>query len=81
MALELNLIAFIPLLISPNKLASESALKYFFIQALGSIFIFFFILTSFFYSSYPLIFNFQFPFPLIINFALLLKLGAAPFHF
>nr|YP_010952826.1 NADH dehydrogenase subunit 2 [Trapezia formosa]WMQ53246.1 NADH dehydrogenase subunit 2 [Trapezia formosa] len=71
--LELNLLSFIPLiLIKMNPLYSETALKYFLIQALGSTFI---ILSSCLYLSFSFSIS-----PLIIM-ALLLKLGAAPFHF
>nr|YP_010952865.1 NADH dehydrogenase subunit 2 [Trapezia bidentata]WMQ53285.1 NADH dehydrogenase subunit 2 [Trapezia bidentata] len=71
--LELNLLSFIPLiLISMNPLYSETALKYFLIQALGSTFI---IMSSCLYLSFSFSIS-----PLIIM-ALLLKLGAAPFHF
>nr|YP_010952670.1 NADH dehydrogenase subunit 2 [Trapezia serenei]WMQ53090.1 NADH dehydrogenase subunit 2 [Trapezia serenei] len=71
--LELNLLSFIPLiLIKMNPLYSETALKYFLIQALGSTFI---IMSSCLYLYFSLSIS-----PLIIM-ALLLKLGAAPFHF
>nr|YP_009107398.1 NADH dehydrogenase subunit 2 [Ibacus ciliatus]AIU40942.1 NADH dehydrogenase subunit 2 [Ibacus ciliatus] len=70
--LELNLMAFIPLITSKfNRFPSEAALKYFLVQALGSALI---ILAS------PLILNSEM-FMLTILMALLLKLGAAPFHF
>nr|YP_010952787.1 NADH dehydrogenase subunit 2 [Trapezia digitalis]WMQ53207.1 NADH dehydrogenase subunit 2 [Trapezia digitalis] len=71
--LELNLLSFIPLvLIKMNSLYSETALKYFLVQALGSTFI---VMSSCLYLSF--FFSIS---PLIIM-ALLLKLGAAPFHF
>nr|YP_010952709.1 NADH dehydrogenase subunit 2 [Trapezia cymodoce]WMQ53129.1 NADH dehydrogenase subunit 2 [Trapezia cymodoce] len=71
--LELNLLSFIPLILTKNNpLYSETALKYFLIQALGSTFI---IMSSCLYLSFSFIIS-----PLIIM-ALLLKLGAAPFHF
>nr|YP_008854793.1 NADH dehydrogenase subunit 2 [Cherax cainii]AHA59375.1 NADH dehydrogenase subunit 2 [Cherax cainii] len=71
--LELNLMSFIPLISSKNnQLPSEAALKYFLIQALGSAII---ILAS---SLTPLNSSFAL---LAISLALLLKLGAAPFHF
>nr|YP_009564023.1 NADH dehydrogenase subunit 2 [Ibacus alticrenatus]QAX91373.1 NADH dehydrogenase subunit 2 [Ibacus alticrenatus] len=70
--LELNLMTFIPLITSKfNQFPSEAALKYFLIQALGSSLI---ILAS------PLILNSEI-FMLSMLMALLLKLGAAPFHF
>nr|AKF78846.1 NADH dehydrogenase subunit 2 [Euryomma sp. SMD-2015] len=78
MGLEINLLAFIPLM-SDNKLMStEAALKYFLTQALASsIFLFAVILfllnSSKYYSNYFM--------EMIIFSALLLKSGSAPFHF
>nr|YP_009564062.1 NADH dehydrogenase subunit 2 [Remiarctus bertholdii]QAX91425.1 NADH dehydrogenase subunit 2 [Remiarctus bertholdii] len=71
--LELNLLSFIPIIaISKNSFSSEASLKYFLIQALGSAAI---IASASFMLISPLNTN------LIIESALLLKLGAAPFHF
>nr|BDL61453.1 NADH dehydrogenase subunit 2 [Ilyograpsus nodulosus] len=71
--LELNMVSFIPLIsIKMNSYFSEAALKYFLIQALGS--------TLFIYSSTLMILFIQLS-STFIMFALLLKLGAAPFHF
>nr|YP_010952813.1 NADH dehydrogenase subunit 2 [Trapezia rufopunctata]WMQ53233.1 NADH dehydrogenase subunit 2 [Trapezia rufopunctata] len=71
--LELNLLSFIPLiLVKMNSYFSETALKYFLIQALGSTFI---ITSSCLYLSLLSLVS-----PLILM-ALLMKLGAAPFHF
>nr|YP_009002537.1 NADH dehydrogenase subunit 2 [Cherax quinquecarinatus]CDL72614.1 NADH dehydrogenase subunit 2 [Cherax quinquecarinatus] len=71
--LELNLMSFIPLISSKdNQLPAEAALKYFLIQALGSAII---ILSSSLTPLYPEVAL------LLISLALLLKLGAAPFHF
>jgi len=71
--LELNLLSFIPLASSKNnQYSSEAALKYFLIQALGSSVIILsasIILFSLYYSR------------ILIIIALLLKAGAAPFHF
>nr|QJW33627.1 NADH dehydrogenase subunit 2 [Eiconaxius sp. 1 QK-2020] len=70
--LELNLMAFIPFVsMSSNQYSSEASLKYFLIQALGSAFI---ILGAIMYS-------YMIHFLSIMSIALLLKLGAAPFHF
>nr|AQZ21916.1 NADH dehydrogenase subunit 2 [Solenocera alticarinata] len=64
--LELNLLSFIPIIsLKNNQYSSEAALKYFLIQALGSSII---ILAA----SLTLLF---------LSIALLLKAGAAPFHF
>nr|QGX43520.1 NADH dehydrogenase subunit 2 [Panulirus polyphagus] len=70
--LELNLMSFIPILTSgKDKFSCEAALKYFLIQAIGSAVIIFAapvsINSEMFYST--------------ILFALMLKLGASPFHF
>nr|YP_008854818.1 NADH dehydrogenase subunit 2 [Cherax monticola]AHA59400.1 NADH dehydrogenase subunit 2 [Cherax monticola] len=71
--LELNLMSFIPLISSKeNQLPSEASLKYFLIQALGSAIIILSSTLTFFIPSISLCF---------ISLALLLKLGAAPFHF
>nr|ACA21289.1 NADH dehydrogenase subunit 2 [Shinkaia crosnieri] len=71
--LELNLLSFIPLIMSSNsRYSSEAALKYFLIQALGSSLIIF--------SSSILLFSPKL-FSFIITPALLLKLGVSPFHF
>nr|YP_007474265.1 NADH dehydrogenase subunit 2 [Austinograea alayseae]AEX32655.1 NADH dehydrogenase subunit 2 [Austinograea alayseae] len=71
--LELNILSFIPLItISMNPYLSEAALKYFLIQALASTLI---IMSSCLILLLP---------PMstsLILMALLLKLGAAPFHF
>nr|QFK69670.1 NADH dehydrogenase subunit 2 [Parapenaeopsis tenella] len=71
--LELNLLSFIPIIsLKNNQYSSEAALKYFLIQALGSSII---ILSA----SFVLIKSFSAN--LILSIALLLKAGAAPFHF
>nr|YP_009114562.1 NADH dehydrogenase subunit 2 [Homologenus malayensis]AIB52341.1 NADH dehydrogenase subunit 2 [Homologenus malayensis] len=70
--LELNLMSFIPLIsIKPQKQLSEAAIKYFLIQALGSAII---IMSS------CLFLNFQITALFFTLLALILKLGAAPFH-
>nr|YP_010515277.1 NADH dehydrogenase subunit 2 [Emerita talpoida]UXL87263.1 NADH dehydrogenase subunit 2 [Emerita talpoida] len=71
--LELNLLSFIPLIaIGNNQYSSEAALKYFLIQALGSSLIIF--LTPTLMMTGDHIHS-------IMVIPLLLKLGAAPFHF
>ena len=71
--LELNLLSFIPLISTKNnQYSSEAALKYFLIQALGSSII---ILAASFTLT---VINPAKPLMII---ALLLKSGAAPFHF
>nr|YP_001468374.1 NADH dehydrogenase subunit 2 [Culicoides arakawae]BAF80276.1 NADH dehydrogenase subunit 2 [Culicoides arakawae] len=81
MGLELNLLSFIPLMISPNNISSnESAIKYFLIQAFASlVFLFSSIIYIMKFSSFNfLFFNYE---TLIINSSMMLKLGGAPFHF
>nr|YP_009926434.1 NADH dehydrogenase subunit 2 [Lysmata amboinensis]QNH68777.1 NADH dehydrogenase subunit 2 [Lysmata amboinensis] len=74
MGLELNLLSFIPIMSSNQNLyKSEAALKYFLIQALGSVIIL---------SSAPTMIVTSNNSPEITIFvAALLKLGAAPLHF
>lgn len=80
--LEINLLSFIPLIIDTNNLIStESAIKYFLIQAFASLI---FLFTVIIYITK---FNFFFNFlifkneNIIINSTIILKLGGAPFHF
>ena len=71
--LELNLLSFIPLIsIKDNQYSSEAALKYFLIQALGSVVLLI--------SAIMIIIKIE-RFSLSLSAALLLKIGAAPFHF
>nr|YP_010602047.1 NADH dehydrogenase subunit 2 [Ocellarnaca fuscotessellata]WAM61676.1 NADH dehydrogenase subunit 2 [Ocellarnaca fuscotessellata] len=81
MGLEINLLSFIPLMTnSKNILSTEATLKYFLIQALASI-IFLFsttLMQLFSINSSIMPNNF---FMMLITSTLLLKMGAAPFHF
>nr|YP_010952800.1 NADH dehydrogenase subunit 2 [Tetraloides heterodactylus]WMQ53220.1 NADH dehydrogenase subunit 2 [Tetraloides heterodactylus] len=71
--LELNLLSFIPLIsLKKNYFLSEAALKYFLIQALAS--------TIIIMSSCLIFFSIKIPSFLLLM-SLLMKLGAAPFHF
>ena len=72
--LELNLLSFIPIILTNKKniLSSEATLKYFLTQALGSAILLVGALLNFFSSFFPQV---------IILLALLLKVGAAPLHF
>lgn len=71
--LELNLMSFIPLIIKKdNQYSSEATLKYFLVQALGSSILIFSIILSLLEIKVT---------HSIMLYALLLKLGAAPFHF
>nr|UOU85240.1 NADH dehydrogenase subunit 2 [Rhagio lineola] len=83
MGLEINLLAFIPLMINTNNLMStEASLKYFLVQALASATLLFVIII------YMLKFNFIYQLKMnsiylnyLVISSLLLKMGAAPFHF
>lgn len=86
--LEINLLAFIPIIINKNNLNnSEAALNYFLVQALASAIIIFSIIFLIINNNITYIVNLStlvdilnIPLKLIIC-ALILKLGAAPFHF
>lgn len=66
--LEINTIVFIPIIISARKPEStHSAIKYFFVQAFASLI----------FLIGPIV---QTPFFIFITAAMLIKLGAAPFH-
>nr|QYC36473.1 NADH deshydrogenase subunit 2 [Sympetrum striolatum] len=77
MGLEMNLLSFIPL-INKNKTPyeTESAMKYFLVQAMASILFLVAVMstemTDFFMDKGT---------PYLISSALLMKMGAAPFHF
>nr|YP_010304991.1 NADH dehydrogenase subunit 2 [Semidalis macleodi]ULR86822.1 NADH dehydrogenase subunit 2 [Semidalis macleodi] len=74
MGLEINLMAFIPLINKKfNLLSTESSMKYFLVQALASSILLMSIILL-------ILFNFKLN-NLIMNSALLMKMGAAPFHF
>nr|YP_009828724.1 NADH dehydrogenase subunit 2 [Hemerobius japonicus]QJC58956.1 NADH dehydrogenase subunit 2 [Hemerobius japonicus] len=78
MGLEINLLSFIPLLINlKNSLSTESALKYFLTQALASSILLFSIMLLSLENIYfdNSLLNW------VLNSALMLKMGAAPFHF
>nr|YP_010895132.1 NADH dehydrogenase subunit 2 [Ironomyia nigromaculata]WJW73658.1 NADH dehydrogenase subunit 2 [Ironomyia nigromaculata] len=83
MGLEINLLAFIPLVNTKNNLmSSEASLKYFLIQALASAVLLVAIII------YMIKFNFMNQFLMLNSYinmtmisALALKLGVAPFHF
>nr|YP_009176689.1 NADH dehydrogenase subunit 2 [Anopheles epiroticus]ALJ02415.1 NADH dehydrogenase subunit 2 [Anopheles epiroticus] len=82
MGLEINLLSFIPLMNDNKKnlLTSESSLKYFLTQAFASsILLFAIIMLMFLYNNNLALYN-SFNEMLILS-TLLLKSGAAPFHF
>nr|YP_010397486.1 NADH dehydrogenase subunit 2 [Diamesa qiangi]UQJ73356.1 NADH dehydrogenase subunit 2 [Diamesa qiangi] len=81
MGLEINLLSFIPLMMNTNNLlSSEASLKYFLTQALASSILLFGVIFFFMLSNWsnPTLINYT---NLLIASSLLLKSGAAPFHF
>nr|VFU78825.1 NADH dehydrogenase subunit 2 [Proasellus ortizi] len=71
LGLEINLLSFLPVILLSSPTSSESGLKYFLVQAMGSLII---LQASF---SWPIL-----PYPfLFFILPLSLKLGAAPLHF
>nr|YP_010165065.1 NADH dehydrogenase subunit 2 [Phthorimaea operculella]QRN71770.1 NADH dehydrogenase subunit 2 [Phthorimaea operculella]QSL98463.1 NADH dehydrogenase subunit 2 [Phthorimaea operculella] len=77
--LEINLLSFIPLISNSNNLmASEASLKYFLTQSIASINFLFSILLKLMLMK-----NFEINMflSIMINSSLLMKMGAAPFHF
>nr|UFZ13411.1 NADH dehydrogenase subunit 2 [Neohermes inexpectatus] len=82
MGLEINLLSFIPLMSNINNiLSNESSLKYFLVQALASSILLFSVILNFFNSSSMFMLEINNLNQILINSSLLLKMGAAPFHF
>nr|QOL00621.1 NADH dehydrogenase subunit 2 [Hieroglyphus annulicornis] len=80
MGLEINLLSFIPLLSSnKNMVMNESSIKYFIVQALASTMLLFSILMI--QMKYPPGWESNMIPSVMISSSLLLKIGAAPFHF
>jgi len=81
--LEINLLSFIPLIIDTNNLIStEASLKYFLTQALASSVLLFAVIISILKFNFISQLNFNYNYSdLIILSSLILKSGAAPFHF
>nr|YP_010837722.1 NADH dehydrogenase subunit 2 [Poecilimon cretensis]WGF19457.1 NADH dehydrogenase subunit 2 [Poecilimon cretensis] len=80
MGLEINLLSFIPLMTdTKNTLSTEASLKYFLVQALASSILLFSVILVHL-SDMTLLLN-QDLFLTLISSSLLLKMGAAPFHF
>nr|YP_009104359.1 NADH dehydrogenase subunit 2 [Aedes notoscriptus]AIV00372.1 NADH dehydrogenase subunit 2 [Aedes notoscriptus] len=81
MGLEINLLSFIPLMNeSKNLMTSESSLKYFLTQAFASSILLFSIILMMMFFNNNWIYDNNFNNLLILS-TLLLKSGAAPFHF
>nr|AEQ03940.1 NADH dehydrogenase subunit 2 [Stegana protuberans] len=82
MGLEINLLSFIPLMSDSNNLMStEASLKYFLVQAMASTILLFAIILMLMKNFMNYETNFSFYISMIILSSLLLKSGAAPFHF
>nr|YP_009110224.1 NADH dehydrogenase subunit 2 [Pseudoxya diminuta]AIW64984.1 NADH dehydrogenase subunit 2 [Pseudoxya diminuta] len=80
MGLEINLLSFIPMLTdNKNKMMNESSIKYFIIQAMASTMLLFSILLI--QMEYPMWWESKMMPGMMISSSLLLKMGAAPFHF
>nr|YP_009539834.1 NADH dehydrogenase subunit 2 [Cerithidea obtusa]AYQ21837.1 NADH dehydrogenase subunit 2 [Cerithidea obtusa] len=84
--LEINLIGFLPILVyQKSMLESESAVKYFIIQAMGSSFLIFGSLfgysLTFSWESLGFVFASGFMGSIFLGLGLLLKMGVFPFHF
>nr|YP_010586485.1 NADH dehydrogenase subunit 2 [Pseudoneureclipsis sibuyana]UZZ44286.1 NADH dehydrogenase subunit 2 [Pseudoneureclipsis sibuyana] len=75
MMMEINLLAFIPILSNNNMLNSESSMKYFLIQSIASMILLMSII--FMWTNNKLTIKISTP----INLTLMMKLGSAPFHF
>nr|YP_010508529.1 NADH dehydrogenase subunit 2 [Philophylla fossata]UXG57142.1 NADH dehydrogenase subunit 2 [Philophylla fossata] len=80
MGLEINLLSFIPLMSDNNLMSTEASLKYFLTQALASVVLLFAIIILYL-NYFPMIQNNFYYNYLIIYSTLLMKSGAAPFHF
>nr|ANJ70628.1 NADH dehydrogenase subunit 2 [Pterostichus madidus] len=83
MGLEINLLSFIPLLKEKNNpYSTESSIKYFLVQALAStMFLFSILMIMMMKNTINNILNIDMLLMMMINSSLLLKMGAAPFHF
>nr|YP_009171487.1 NADH dehydrogenase subunit 2 [Cyphoderris monstrosa]AJW76317.1 NADH dehydrogenase subunit 2 [Cyphoderris monstrosa] len=81
MGLEINLLSFIPLMTNPkNIMTTEASLKYFLVQALASTILLFSIIFMHLSTNMTILMNHDM-FLILISSTLLLKMGAAPFHF
>nr|YP_010937255.1 NADH dehydrogenase subunit 2 [Ixodes loricatus]WKW95212.1 NADH dehydrogenase subunit 2 [Ixodes loricatus] len=72
MALEINMMIFIPMMNSKNFLSSNSMIYYYMIQSMASSLFFFSSIFSFYFNNKIFI--------LIIVFSMMIKLAAAPLH-
>nr|UZZ43662.1 NADH dehydrogenase subunit 2 [Micrasema sp. XG-2021] len=83
MGMEINLISFIPLMVNKfNNLSSQSMMKYFLIQSISSINFLFSSITITYLNKWFYNLNYlNLLILMILNLSLLMKMGAAPFHF
>nr|YP_010850283.1 NADH dehydrogenase subunit 2 [Tomicus minor]WGH11774.1 NADH dehydrogenase subunit 2 [Tomicus minor] len=82
MGLELNLMSILPLMKIPkHKDSSESTIKYFIIQAIASTLMLFSIIMMTNLSNSKFSFFFMNNLNMVTTSAILMKMGAAPFHF
>nr|YP_010411417.1 NADH dehydrogenase subunit 2 [Coraebus cloueti]URN73063.1 NADH dehydrogenase subunit 2 [Coraebus cloueti] len=80
--LEINLLSFIPMIMEKkNTRASEATIKYFIIQAMASAIILMMLLSNIVINSMTSDLITNPPMLVIILSALIMKMGAAPFHF
>nr|YP_009740745.1 NADH dehydrogenase subunit 2 [Fruhstorferiola omei]QID03720.1 NADH dehydrogenase subunit 2 [Fruhstorferiola omei] len=80
MGLEINLLSFTPMLANnKNMMMNESSIKYFIVQAMASTMLLFSILLI--QMKYPMGWEMEFIPSMMVSSSLLLKIGAAPFHF
>nr|QON98856.1 NADH dehydrogenase subunit 2 [Stenocatantops mistshenkoi] len=80
MGLEINLLSFIPMLANnKNMMMNESSIKYFIVQAMASTMLLFSILMI--QMKNPMMWEKEIIPSIMISSSLLLKIGAAPFHF
>nr|QXT45812.1 NADH dehydrogenase subunit 2 [Stenacron interpunctatum] len=80
--LEINLLSFIPLMSNKNnQFSTEAALKYFLTQALASALLLFGVLCLGVFNQLPFAIPSTMSINSVIMATLLLKMGAAPFHF
>nr|YP_010704134.1 NADH dehydrogenase subunit 2 [Chorthippus dubius]WCO87345.1 NADH dehydrogenase subunit 2 [Chorthippus dubius]WQM87391.1 NADH dehydrogenase subunit 2 [Chorthippus albonemus] len=79
MGLEINLLSFTTMLTNSNMMMNESAIKYFIVQAMASTMLLFSILLI--QMKYMISWEKQLIPSMMIWSSLLLKIGAAPFHF
>nr|YP_010895028.1 NADH dehydrogenase subunit 2 [Ceriana vespiformis]WJW73541.1 NADH dehydrogenase subunit 2 [Ceriana vespiformis] len=81
MGLEINLLSFIPLMSDNNLMSNEASLKYFLTQTLASSILLFSSILFIYKNNFMNQINFNNYTNTMILSALLMKSGAAPFHF